>query len=72
MNDDQARNRFLVIGLMRMAGVAMVLVGILIVEGIISAPKFVGYIIGIIGLADVFIMPRYLARKWRTPRTPRG
>ena len=71
MNDDdeaQARNRYFVIQLMRILGVALVLVGILVVRGKIAIEPVAGYAFIAIGLADVFVMPLVLARKWRTPR----
>ena len=68
VSDDVARNRWLVIGVVRLAGVAMVLVGLLIVRQVIPAPAFAGYAILAVGLADVFLAPLLLARKWRSPR----
>lgn len=65
--DDLARNRWLAINAVRFAGVALVLLGILIVRGVIDLPIAVGYAFIPVGLVDVFLMPRLLARKWRTP-----
>jgi hypothetical protein len=64
---DQERSRFFVINLVRLSGVALILVGILIVNGAIDLPKAVGYVFIPLGLIEVFVMPLLLARKWRTP-----
>jgi len=65
--DEVARNRWMVINALRVAGVAMVLVGLLIVREVIPEPAWAGYTILAVGLADVFLVPLLLARKWRTP-----
>ena len=66
-SDEAARNRWMVIGAVRIAGVAMVLVGLMIVRQVIPEPAWAGYTILAVGLADVFLVPLLLARKWRTP-----
>ena len=68
LSDQLARNRWLVIGAVRLAGVAMVLVGLLIVEQVIPEPAWAGYTILAVGIGDVFLVPLVLARKWRSPR----
>lgn len=69
MNETEAdaRTRFLIIGAMRIAGVAMVLVGVLIVRGVIPGYAWAGVVIIVVGLVDTFVVPQMLARKWRTP-----
>lgn len=64
----QERSRFFVLNAVRLSGVALILVGILIVNGAIDLPRVVGYVFIPVGLIDVFVMPLILARKWRTPR----
>ena len=66
-SDDVARNRWMVINALRVGGVAMVLVGLMIVRQVIAVDAWAGYVIGAVGLADVFLVPLMLARKWRTP-----
>lgn len=63
----EARTRFLIISAMRIAGVAMVLVGALIVRGVIPGYAWAGVVIILVGLVDTFVVPQMLARKWRTP-----
>jgi len=67
VSEETARNRWAVIQVMRVLGFAMVLVGILMVRGVIEASALLGYILIGIGLLDGFLMPQFLARKWRTP-----
>jgi hypothetical protein len=67
VSDEVARNRWLVINAVRLAGVAIVLVGILGLRGVIEYPAVAGYILVAVGLFDVFAAPILLARKWRTP-----
>lgn len=70
-SDAAARNRWMVIQLMRAGGVAFVILGILMARDVVSiggdANVLVGYAFIVIGLLDAFLVPRYLARKWRTP-----
>ena len=67
VSDEAARNRWMVISAVRVAGVAMVLVGLMIVRQVIPEPAWAGYTILAVGLADVFLVPLLLARKWRSP-----
>lgn len=68
VNENTARNRWLILSLSRLAGVGLVIAGLLISQGAISWPLEVGYGLIIIGIADVFIVPQILARRWRSPR----
>lgn len=64
----QARNRYFVITAMRMLGAAMVVFGIMITAGRFEGiPQAAGYVLAVIGLIDIAIVPRALARRWRTP-----
>jgi hypothetical protein len=70
MNDEDealARNRYMVIQLLRIFGVALVIGGILIVRGKIDLDPIVGYVFVLVGLLDAFGTPLFLARLWRTP-----
>ena len=61
------KKRFLAIQLMRLTGAALVILGVLIAGGTINLPVLVGYVLMLVGLVDVFLMPRLLTRRWRTP-----
>ena len=64
---DPAKARFAIINLVRLTGVAMVLLGILVAEGVIEWPMEAAYALVVLGMIEVFLMPRLLARRWRTP-----
>jgi hypothetical protein len=68
VSDDVARARWLTIGVARLAGVAMVLVGMLGLRDVFEFPDAAGYLLIAVGLLDVFLVPLVLARKWRSPR----
>lgn len=66
---DPAAARFAVIQVMRLAGVAMVVLGMLVATGRLpQLPAWSGYLLLVLGLADVFIVPTLLARRWRSPK----
>lgn len=67
-NDDVARNRWLILGLSRLAGVGMVITGLLVTQGAILWPIELGYALVLIGIVDVFVVPQVLARRWRSPK----
>jgi hypothetical protein len=67
VDDETARRRWSVIQAVRFAGVALVLVGILVRYGVIPAPISVGVALIVLGLVGAFFMPVILARRWRTP-----
>ncbi len=61
------KKRFMAIQMMRLAGAALILFGVLISGGKIDLPPLLGYVIVLAGIFDLLIMPRMLARRWRTP-----
>ncbi|SLJ86633.1 hypothetical protein [Novosphingobium mathurense] len=65
---DPAAARFAVIQIVRLLGVAFVVTGILVANGNHALPAWLGHILIAVGLADTFIVPKVLARKWRTPK----
>lgn len=67
VSDETARNRWLVIVFARLAGVAMVVMGLLGTQGAMEMPIWAAYVLLAVGLADVFLVPTFLARKWRSP-----
>jgi hypothetical protein len=68
MNDDVARTRWFILNLSRLAGVALVITGLLVTQGAISWPVEVGYGLILLGIVDVFVAPQVLARRWRSPK----
>jgi hypothetical protein len=66
--DTLARNRYFVIAILRLFGVAMVVFGLVVTAGRVAGiPVVAGYALILIGLADFAVVPRLLARRWRTP-----
>ncbi len=55
------------IQLMRFMGAALVILGLLIVNGTIDLPRVVGYVLVLAGLVDALFMPSVLTRRWKTP-----
>ena len=68
VSEDVARGRWMAINVARLAGVAMVIVGIMGLRGVIEYPAVAGWILVGVGLLDIFLVPQILARKWRSPR----
>jgi hypothetical protein len=69
MDDDKARNRFLAISLLRLAGALLVMFGLVIAAGRLpDVPRIVGIIAVLVGAADFALVPLLLARRWRTPK----
>jgi hypothetical protein len=71
-NDDLARNRWMVITILRFGGFSLAVLGLLMSQGAVDiageANRLVGYVFLAVGLVDGFVVPQLLARKWRTPR----
>ena len=69
MNDDEslAKQRFLMLNLVRLSATALTVVGLLIVAGKIAIPKPAGVAFAIFGLLELLLLPPFLARKWKSP-----
>jgi hypothetical protein len=69
MNDDEsiAKQRFLMLSLIRLASTALLVVGLLILAGKLNMPKPAGAAFAIFGLLELVLLPRFLASKWKTP-----
>lgn len=68
MNRDPAMPRFFVIQALRIAGVALCLLGVLVLAGRIDWPRPAGLALAVIGLLDAAIVPVLLARRWKSPK----
>lgn len=66
-HEDQAKQRFLILSLIRLSATALAVVGLLIVAGKIDIPRPAGIAFTIFGLLELFLLPPFLARKWKTP-----
>jgi hypothetical protein len=69
MNDDEslAKQRFLMLSLVRLSSTALAVVGLLIVAGKIDIPRPAGAAFAIFGLLELLLLPPFLARKWKSP-----
>lgn len=67
-SDAVARNRLLIIGLTRLSGVVLFAVGVLVIKGVLDWPKMLGYFLVTIGIAETLIIPKILAKRWRSDR----
>lgn len=73
--DALAKKRFFALSSMRLMGALLILAGFLLIRGVWAlagqpADRWVGAAVVLIGLFDFAIMPRILARRWRTPPGP--
>ncbi len=67
-DETRARNRFMVINLMRIGGVAMILFGIAVLQGLFDLPQWIAYAVIVLGMVETFVMPQLLARAWSSNR----
>lgn len=65
-DERMARQRFMVLNLVRIVGLALVCAGIAISQGVIDLPAQVGWILALVGVVDFFFAPRILARGWKS------
>jgi hypothetical protein len=69
---DPAVARFAVIQAMRASGAMLVMGGFAVLSHhfatLAGVPDLVGYILLGVGLADFFVVPQVLAKRWRSPR----
>jgi hypothetical protein len=68
MNGDPARARLMALHAMRWSGLALVIFGLLILRRPTAFPRELAYVLVLVGLIDALIMPKVLARRWRSPR----
>ena len=66
--DSLARQRFIILTVLRASGVALMLLGMGIIGSRLVEPSdLIGSIVFAIGFLDSLILPRVLIRRWRTP-----
>lgn len=67
MSDEaQAKQRFVLLNLVRLGGLLMVLAAIAGHQGALPLPQPVSLILAGLGLFEFFFLPNILARQWRT------
>lgn len=68
MNNDPARPRFFALQLMRLGGLAMVIVALLGLNDVLPVPPVAAWPLLVLGLVEIFVIPQILARQWRSPK----
>jgi len=68
----QARNRFVIINLVRIGGTILTLLALLLWQSdiFVEGGTILGFPLALIGLAISFLGPQHFARRWRTPPEP--
>lgn len=65
---DPARSRFFVLALLRLGGAVLIMFGLIIAAGRFpDLPRAAGIVLTLIGALDFALVPRLLARRWRSP-----
>lgn len=67
-SDQTARSRWLALNLMRLGGLAIVLVALMIITERLPVPPIAGYLLFVLGMVEMFVVPQILARRWRSPK----
>lgn len=64
---DPAAPRFAILSLARLAGALLTALGLVVSAGRLAVPPLVGWPMVLGGIAMFLLVPRALARRWRTP-----
>jgi hypothetical protein len=65
MSEELARQRFMILNIMRFGAILIVALGIAIIGGKIPVQPTAGYFVLVVGAIDFFIVPRLLKRAWQ-------
>lgn len=73
--DALAKKRFFALAAMRLMGALLIIAGFILIRGawtIAGQPtdRWIGVAVVLAGVFDYAVMPRILARRWRSPKTP--
>ena len=68
VDDSVARNRWLAINAARLGGIALTVLGIMVLTGEVGLPRAAGWVALGIGLPGALILPAVLVRRWRSAR----
>lgn len=63
----QARNRFIVMNVVRVGGLALLLLGVAITRGVLplQLPWALGAGLAVLGLLEFFFLPSIFAKRWK-------
>jgi len=69
IDDKQARDRFAVMTGLKLGGVVLMGLGLwMMLGGAIGGRYGFGGVLFVVGLAETIVVPRLLARRWRSPK----
>jgi hypothetical protein len=66
-SEQVAKARFMALQMMRLSGIALVVFGLLVINGKLSLPVFMGYVMLAVGVVDALVLPSVLSRMWKSP-----
>lgn len=74
-DESLARKRFFAIASMRLMGAIFIIAGFILIRGAFElagqpTDRWIGVAVVLAGVFDFAIMPKILARRWRSPKTP--
>lgn len=74
-DESLARKRFFAIASMRLMGAIFIIAGFILIRGAFElagqpTDRWIGVAVVLVGVFDFAIMPKILARRWRSPKTP--
>lgn len=64
---DPAAGRYWLLQILRLSGVALAVVGAMILAGSLDAPQPLGVVLLVLGMVEFFFLPAFLARRWKGP-----
>ncbi|WP_257545001.1 hypothetical protein [Sphingopyxis sp. DBS4] len=72
-DDALAKKRFFALSAMRLMGALFIIAGFLLIRGVWAvagqpADRWIGVAVVLAGVFDFAVMPRILARRWRSPK----
>lgn len=74
-DESLAKKRFFAIASMRLMGAIFIIAGFILIRGVWTiagqpTDRWIGVAVVLVGVFDFAIMPKILARRWRSPKTP--
>ena len=66
MTEDPAKSRYFTIQAVRFAGVVQVLLALVVLNHRLDWPEVIGYLLLANGVADAFLVPHLLAKRWKS------
>ena len=74
-DESLAKKRFFAIASVRLMGAIFIIAGFILIRGAFElagqpTDRWIGVAVVLVGVFDFAIMPKILARRWRSPKTP--